>query len=170
MVDTARERRALVGRELKEQAWAAYHLNFPYNKRGFGPWENEQISYSDKRGGSILGLGLIDNPFSETDAERAVKLAQRRNDVRMIVREKFNRGLSFEEIRFGLEGVPNRADVPQDLAEHYGVSYKLRDDSQDLTPAQREATAVGFQAIDSLPFPFNVIGRRQAEGNLQGRR
>lgn len=116
--------RELYKRELAETRWALYHLNFPQNARGFGPWANEQISYSEARKGSILGLGFVDNPFDQTEAERRALLARDQNRIRAQVRDAFNSGQTFDQIRDALNG-NDAALIPRDLATHYGVAGQV---------------------------------------------
>lgn len=104
--------------ELRETAWAAYHLNFPENTRGFGPWANEQISFSEKRGGSLLGFGFIDNPLNETEAEVRAARAKTENRFRRNVRDAFNAGQTVDQIK---SGAGSWDEAPRDLQRHYGL-------------------------------------------------
>ena len=104
--------------ELAETRWALYHLNFPENARGFGPWANEQISFSEKRGGSLLGLGFIDNPLNETEAEKRAVRAKTENQFRRNVRDAFNAGQTVGQIK---SGAGNWDEAPRDLQVHYGL-------------------------------------------------
>ena len=104
--------------ELAETRWALYHLNFPENTRGFGPWANEQISFSEARKGSILGFGFVDNPLNETEAERRAHLARQHNLFRRNVRDAFNGGQTVDRIK---SGAGNWDEAPRDLQVHYGL-------------------------------------------------
>ena len=108
--------------ELAETRWALYHLNFPENARGFGPWANEQISFSEKRGGSLLGFGFIDNPLNETEAERRAQEARGWNQFRRNVRDAFNAGQTVAQIK---SGAGNWDEAPRDLQVHYGLGSTL---------------------------------------------
>ena len=130
--------------EARETAWAAYHLNFPYNTRGFGPWANEQQSYSEKRQGSILGFGFIDNPLNQTEAERRSLIARDQNRVRLLVRDAFNAGESYEQLKNRLA---SDAASPDDLRRHYGL------------PLQTGLVVTPAQLVASLPFPLNLLFR-----------
>ena len=112
----AAEKRKAYQAELRETAWAAYHLNFPENTRGFGPWANEQISWSEARKGSIFGLGIIDNPFNQTEAERRAQEARGWNQFRRNVRDAFNAGQTVDQIK---SGAGNWNEAPADLRKHY---------------------------------------------------
>lgn len=134
--------RDLLVHEAREQAWATYHLNFPENARGFGPWENEQISYSDKRAGSIFGLGIVDNPFSQSEAERLSKLAHSRNETRAAVREAFNNGATWDALHDLLSG-KDASTVARDLGEHYRVSWTSPAQAAAVTPSETPAQQAG---------------------------
>lgn len=89
-------------------------MNFPQNTRGFGPWANEQISYSEARKGSLFGLGFVDNPVTQTDAETRVQIARLHNAVRAAIRDAFNKGATREAIASSLSG-----NLPEDIRKHY---------------------------------------------------
>lgn len=114
------EAREAYKRELRETSWAAYHLNFPQNARGFGPWANEQISFSEARRGSLLGYGFFDNPLNQTEAEQRAERAKTANRIRTQARDAFNSGQTYDQIAHALS--QNTLDlVPEDLRKHYQI-------------------------------------------------
>lgn len=68
-------------------------------KVGFPPWERESLTYSEKRGGSVLGFGLVDNPLDTSPGEARAGFAVRRNNLRAQVRLWFDEGRTDDEIR-----------------------------------------------------------------------
>ena len=96
--------------EAKEQAWAAYHLNWPQRLPG-GPWVSEAMTWKE----SIDGIA---SPFKDTPAEERLKLARHQNIVRAQARDAFNAGATWEAIRASLAR-DDPAFVPRDLKEHY---------------------------------------------------
>lgn len=72
-------------------------------KCGLPPWERETLTYSERRGGSIFGFGLVDNPLDTSPGKRRVFQAAVRNGVRAKVRILIDGGKTDEEIRSELQ-------------------------------------------------------------------
>jgi hypothetical protein len=135
-LDKAQARAAYIA-ELQETRWAAWHLNFPENRSGIGPWASEHMGVGDKLAG-------WSTPFSDTEAEKRVKTAQGQNGVRRQVRDAFNAGQTWEQIRAILSAA-NPDTRPRDLDIHYGVS--------DTAPATGDIqlSFLGFKIGPPIP-------------------
>ena len=130
-VAAKQQRNRELAAEAREVVWARYHLLFPENGVGLGPWANEHQGYNERKGGSFFGFGLINNPFSESEGDRRVESAKLQNAVRRQVRQLYLDGKSREEIAAQIphsdnpfaQSILDRA-VPLDLWRHYKATAK----------------------------------------------